>query len=119
MGQTILKDCLTGCGPDVECESCAADVLSVAIVKMNYYKQSFNNTDDDEAKKEFVRSDLIKYIIDNKIKGPMLMLVNTTIFSDISELEVMVDAMVIQLQTLLEEYCDPTTAPISAPSGPN
>jgi len=146
--QTILKDCLTGCGPDVECESCAADVLSVAIVKMNYYKQSFNNTDDDEAKKEFVRSDLIKYINDNsndareilikkatdgeidecdqekshiynKIKGPMWMLVNTTIFSDISELEVMVDAMVIQLQTLLEEYCDPTTAPISAPSGPN
>merc|ERR1712013_352630 len=44
--QNILKDCLTGCGPDVECESCAADVLSVAIVKMNYYKQSFNNTDD-------------------------------------------------------------------------
>jgi len=43
--QTILKDCLTGCGPDVECESCAADVLSVAIVKMNYYKQSFNNTE--------------------------------------------------------------------------
>merc|ERR1719347_473396 len=33
------------------------------------------------------------------------MLVNTTIFSDVSELEVMVDAMVIQLQTLLEEYC--------------
>merc|ERR1712013_182466 len=136
--RTILKDCLTGCGPDVECESCAADVLSVAIVKMNYYKQSFNNTDDDEAKKEFVRSDLIKYINDNsndareilikkatdgeidecdqekshiynKIKGPMWMLVNTTTFSDVSELEVMVDAMVIQLQTLLEEYCDPTT----------
>jgi len=146
--QTILKECLTGCGPDVECESCAADVLSVAIVKMNYYKTSFNNTDDDEAKKEFVRSDLIKYINDNsndareilikkatdgeidecdqekshiynKIKGPMWMLVNTTIFSDVSELEVMVDAMVTQLQDLLEEYCDPTTTPITTPDGPN
>lgn len=34
-----------------------------AIAKMNDYKH-FNNTDDEEAKKEFVRADVIKYIVD-------------------------------------------------------
>ena len=35
----------------------------------------------------------------------MWMLVNTTIFSGIDELEVMVDAMIIQLEELLQQYC--------------
>ena len=31
---------------------------------MDEYKSVFNNTDDDEAKKEFVRTDMIKFIND-------------------------------------------------------
>jgi len=131
--KTKLKDCQAQCGPG-GCESCAADVLYDAIAKMNDYKTFFNNTDDEEAKKEFVRADVIKYINDNNneareilikkategeideceqeksniykmTKAPMWMLVNTTIFSGIDELEVMVDAMIIQLEELLQQYC--------------
>merc|ERR1712106_1242624 len=61
---TKLKDCQAQRGPG-GCESCAADVLYDAIVKMNDYRTFFNNTDDEEAKKEFVRTDMIKYINDN------------------------------------------------------
>lgn len=46
------------------CDSCAADVLYDALAKMDEYKSVFNNTDDDEAKKEFVRTDMIKFIND-------------------------------------------------------
>ena len=35
----------------------------------------------------------------------MWMLVNTTIFSGVDELEVMVDAMITQLEELLKQYC--------------
>merc|ERR1719282_992641 len=105
------------------CDSCAADVLYDALAKMDVYKSVFNNTDDDEAKKEFVRTDMIKFIndynsmnrdilitkaTDGKLeecdedklevitmtKGPMWMLVNTTIFSEIVELEAMVDEVI-------------------------
>jgi len=128
-----LKDCQAQCGPG-GCDSCAADVLYDAVAKMNDYKTFFENTDDEEAKKEFVRSDMIKFINDNnneareilikkategeideceeekstiygKTKAPMWMLVNTTIFSGADELEVMVDAMITQLEELLKQYC--------------
>jgi len=128
-----LKDCQAQCGPG-GCDSCAADVLYDAVAKMNDYKTFFKNTDDEEAKKEFVRSDMIKFINDNNneareilikqategevdeceqeksdiykmTKAPMWMLVNTTIFSGADELEVMVDAMITQLEELLKKYC--------------
>eukprot|EP00092_Neocalanus_flemingeri_P080997 GFUD01101095.1.p1 GENE.GFUD01101095.1~~GFUD01101095.1.p1 ORF type:complete len:623 (-),score=238.28 GFUD01101095.1:389-2257(-) len=131
--KTKLKDCQAQCGPG-GCESCAADVLYDAIAKMNDYKTFFNNTDDEEAKKEFVRTDMIKYITENNneardiltkkategvidecdqekseiykmTKAPMWMLVNTTIFAGVDELEVMVEAMVTQLEELLKQYC--------------
>merc|ERR1739838_196144 len=131
--KTKLKDCQAQCGPG-GCESCAADVLYDAVAKMNDYKTFFENTDDEEAKKEFVRSDMIKFINDNNneareilikkategtiddceqeksdiykmTKAPMWMLVNTTIFSGADELEVMVDAMITQLEELLKQYC--------------
>ena len=38
-------------------------------------------------------------------KAPMWMLLNTTIFSGADELEVMVDAMITQLEELLQQYC--------------
>jgi len=144
-----LKDCQAQCGPG-GCESCAADVLYDSIAKMNDYKTFFTNTDDDEAKKEFVRSDMMKYISDNNndareilikkategaiddceqeksdiykmTKAPMWMLVNTTIFSNTDELEVMVDAMITQLEELLNQYCGSDEVPPSptGDDGPN
>jgi len=148
--KTKLKDCQAQCGPG-GCESCAADVLYDAIAKMNDYRTFFNNTDDEEAKKEFVRTDMIKYINDNNneareilikkategeiddcekekadiykmTKAPMWMLVNTTIFSGVDELEVMVDAMITQLEELLIQYCgsdEVVSAPQTGDDGPN
>merc|ERR1712128_70860 len=148
--KTKLKDCQAQCGPG-GCESCAADVLYDAIAKMNDYRTFFNNTDDEEAKKEFVRGDVIKYINDNNneareilikkategeiddceqeksdiykmTKAPMWMLVNTTIFSGVDELEVMVDAMIIQLEELLQQYCgsdEVTPSTQTGDDGPN
>jgi len=148
--KTKLKDCQAQCGPG-GCESCAADVLYDAIAKMNDYRTFFNNTDDEESKKEFVRTDMIKYINDNNneareilikkategeiddcekekadiykmTKAPMWMLVNTTIFSGVDELEVMVDAMITQLEELLIQYCgsdEVVSAPQTGDDGPN
>merc|ERR1712123_359708 len=118
--------------------------------KLNDYKTFFNNTDDEEAKKEFVRGDVIKYINNNNeareilikkategeiddceqeksdiykmTKAPMWMLVNTTIFSGVDELEVMVDAMIIQLEELLQQYCgsdEVTPSTQTGDDGPN
>jgi len=145
-----LKDCQAQCGPG-GCDSCAADVLYDAVAKMNDYKTFFENTDDEEAKKEFVRSDMIKFINDNNneareilikkategtiddceqeksdiykmTKAPMWMLVNTTIFSGADELEVMVDAMITQLEELLKQYCgadEVTVTRTGGDEGPN
>ena len=52
----------------------------------------------------------------------MWMLVNTTIFSGVDELEVMVDAMVDQLEELLLQYCGSdkvAPAPLNEDEGPN
>lgn len=102
-------------------------------------------------KKEFVRTDMIKYINDNNneareilikkategaideceqeksdiykmTKAPMWMLVNTTIFSGVDELEVMVDAMITQLEELLKQYCgsdEVAPGPVDGDDGPN
>ena len=75
--KTKLKDCQAQCGPG-GCESCAADVLYDAIAKMNDYKTFFNNTDDEEAKKEFVRADVIKYINDNNNEAREILIKKAT-----------------------------------------
>ena len=52
----------------------------------------------------------------------MWMLVNTTIFSEVDELEVMVDAMITQLEELLQQYCGSDViapVPINGDEGPN
>merc|ERR1719228_1378268 len=137
--QDILSDCRAGCDAP-GCESCGAEVLYEAIDKMKYYKSVINNTDDEEAAKETVRSEVIKYINDvnndareilrkkatgdeiddcekeksevyKMIKSPMWMLVNTTIFSSMDELGVMVDTMIETLEELGKTYCSSTPAP--------
>jgi len=75
--KTKLKDCQAQCGPG-GCESCAADVLYDAIAKMNDYKTFFNNTEDEEAKKEFVRTDVIKYINDNNNEAREILIKKAT-----------------------------------------
>merc|ERR1719210_2276973 len=105
-----LKNCQNEFCPN-SCDSCAAEVLFDAVDKMNDFKNFFNSTDDEESKRDFVRSELIKYINDigndareilikkakegkleeceeeksgiyKTIKPPMWMLVNTTIFAE-------------------------------------
>jgi len=129
-----LKKCEQKCEPG-GCKSCAADFIVGAIEKMHEYRAMFGNIDDENQIKEFVRNDMIRFINDNNeesqnilikqaqdsalnncdadkfeilnmSRGPMWMLVNTTIFSSgTRELEFMVDAMGEQLETLLDRYC--------------
>ena len=73
---TKLKECQAQC--EGGCESCAADVLYDAIAKMKDYITFFNNTDDEEAKKEFVRSDMIKYINDNNKEARDILIIKAT-----------------------------------------
>ena len=73
---TKLKECQAQC--EGGCESCAADVLYDAIAKMKDYITFFNNTDDEEAKKEFVRSDMIKYINDNNNEARDILIIKAT-----------------------------------------
>ena len=52
----------------------------------------------------------------------MWMLVNTTIFSSVEELEVMVDAMIEQLEEIIQQYCGSdkvTPVPLNEDDGPN
>ena len=59
-----MKDCQKQYCPN-DCESCAAEILVEAKIKMEYFKESILAGDDDaETKKESIRSDLIKYITD-------------------------------------------------------
>merc|ERR1711935_652877 len=61
-----------------------------------------------------------KFDIYDVMKGPMWMLVNTTIFGQTTEVQVLVDAMIKELEELLEKYCgaDPVIPP-SNEDGPN
>ena len=57
---TKLDECQLSCGDG--CNSCAAEVLQSSLEKMKSYLEAFENIEDEESKKEFVRSDMIKYI---------------------------------------------------------
>lgn len=61
-----------------------------------------------------------KFDIYDTMKGPMWMLVNNTIFGETAEVQVLVNAMIEQLEVLLEKYCgaDPVI-PTSIEDGPN
>lgn len=61
-----------------------------------------------------------KFDVYSVMKGPMWMLVNTTIFGGINEVEVMVDAMIDQLEALQELYCgSEPLQPAPSVEGPN
>merc|ERR1719458_920608 len=99
-------------GTSVPCESCGATKVDEMKEKMREYTANLNSQREDEDKKEFIREDLINYInklnqdsrklVTKKVtdgplekceeeelkvietcKGPMWMLVNTTIFETV------------------------------------
>jgi len=146
--QSQLSICLSKCGGTEDCDSCGALILSNSIDKMEEYQQYLADQNrDEEEKRDFVRGDLIKLINEYNeesrnilttkategeletcdeqkykvfllIKGPMWMLVNTTIFADIGEVEVMVDTMINQLKTVLPDFCGSKVV-ITPKEGPN
>ena len=72
-----LKECQATYCPD-SCDSCAANVLFDVKAKMNDFKAFFNNSDDDESKKDFVRTELIKYINDNSDEARQILIKKAT-----------------------------------------
>lgn len=135
-----LDLCNQGCG-NKDCASCAGPVLTDAIDKMEEYTEFINSDREDEEKKDFVRGDLISHInkintdsrailvqkvetgeleqcdkdkleVYNRIKAPMWMLVNSTIFSEMTEISQMVLAMDEQLKSMLGGYCANTNVDI-------
>ena len=60
---TRLGNCQAKCGPD-GCDSCAADIIYDSIAKMNDYATFFETSDDDTAKRNFIREDMMKFIND-------------------------------------------------------
>ena len=122
------------CPTDNDC-GCAADILVEAKEKMEYFKEStLAGSDDEASKRDSIRTDLIKYITDTnnearkilidkasgpidqcetekldtykKLKAPMWMVVNTTIFSpDMAMIELMVEEMIANLDEMYNERC--------------
>merc|ERR1712088_736936 len=127
-------------GTSVPCESCGADKLDEMRAKMADYTANLNSQREDEDKKEFIREDLINYInklnqdsrklLTKKVtdgelekcdkeelkviedcKGPMWMLVNTTIFETVDNVAAMVSVMDDQLKTKRGDYCNNDDTP--------
>merc|ERR1712045_500009 len=122
-------------GTSVPCESCGADKLDEMREKMREYTANLNSQREDEDKKEFIREDLINYInklnqdsrklLTKKVtdgelekcdkeelkviedcKGPMWMLVNTTIFETVDNVAGMVSVMDDELKSKRGDYCN-------------
>jgi len=128
-----LAECQSQCDTG-GCDSCGADVLFEAVDKMEELNSTLTSGDSDEEKLENVRSEMIKYITDvnsknrdiliqkaqdgaleqceeekrnvyETIKGPMWMLVNSTIFSGIEETQVMAVALIDLMKGLKVQFC--------------
>jgi len=130
-----VADCSKKC--EICQDSCVKPYLEEIIAKMISFEEEFNRTqdatqEDEERVRDFVRTELIKYINTNNdivlrvltekakketvdqceetwseyfkttLKVPMWMLVNTTIFAEFYELEVMIGQSI----TLLEQRLD-------------
>ena len=72
-----VKDCQAKCGPE-GCVSCAGDVLHEAINKMNDYGEFLNSTDDEEATKEFIQTDLMRFISNNNEEARQILIQKAT-----------------------------------------
>merc|ERR1712203_1233037 len=95
------KDCLEENCPDnggPECESCGADKVDEMRDKMRVYKSNLDS-----------QREKLKVI--NDCKGPMWMLVNTTIFDTLENVVAMVNAMDEQLKLKRGVYCEDGPVP--------
>lgn len=128
-----LAECQSQCDTG-GCDSCGADVLFEAVDKMEELNSTLTSGDSDEEKLENVRSEMIKYITEvntknrdiliqkaqdgaleqceeekrnvyETIKGPMWMLVNSTIFGSIEETQVMAVALIDLMKGLKVQFC--------------
>merc|ERR1712137_230576 len=128
-----LAECQSQCDTG-GCESCGADILFEAVDKMEELNSTLASGDSNEEKQENVRSELIKYLTDlsaksreilvqkaqdgaleqceeekfnvyKQIKPPMWMLVNSTIFNEIDETQVMVEALIDLMKGLKVQFC--------------
>jgi Fe-S cluster biosynthesis and repair protein YggX len=127
-------------GTSVPCESCGATKVDEMREKMREYTANLNRQIEDEDKKELIREDLIAYInklnqdsrklVTKKVtdgplekceeeelkviedcKGPMWMLVNTTIFDTVDSVTEVVSVMDDMLKTKRGEYCNSDDTP--------
>merc|ERR1711936_1392821 len=127
-------------GTSVPCESCGADKVDEMRAKMTDYTANLNSQKEDEDKKEYIREDLINYInklnqdsrklLTKKVtdgeldkcekeelkviedcKGPMWMLVNTTIFETLENVAGMVSVMDDELKNKRGDYCNNDDTP--------
>merc|ERR1712088_776519 len=97
------KDCLDENCPtsSPECDSCGAEKVDEMREKMRQYKNNLNSQREDQEKMKVIKD----------CKGPMWMLVNTTIFDTLDNVIQMVDAMDDQLKVKRGEYCDDDPSP--------
>jgi len=126
-----LQQCRKACPSD--CESCGAKKIEELQQKLTEYKGNVEELEEDEAK-ESVRNDLMQYLagansemtdlltdkanngnltkcdaekldVLEKIKGPLWMLVNITIFGDTGTMKEMIEAIESALTEMSNEYC--------------
>ncbi|TRY76845.1 hypothetical protein TCAL_06875 [Tigriopus californicus] len=135
----LLEDCQQRCPG--ECDSCGAERIDEVADKLADYKANLEDLSEDEAK-ESIRGDLMQYLtqtnadmtdllrekaendeldecgmekldVINKVKGPLWMMVNITIFGDANTMTEMVNALEQALSEMRSQYCGPdnSTAP--------
>merc|ERR1712130_391632 len=132
-------------GTSPPCESCGADKVDEMREKMREYSANLESQREDEDKKEFIREDLITYInrlngrssallrekvnkgelgeceqeelkVIDDCKGPMWMLVNTTIFESVESVAAMVSVMDDELKSKRGDYCNTSDDPPAPPT---
>eukprot|EP00095_Tigriopus_kingsejongensis_P007137 maker-scaffold687_size111633-snap-gene-0.26 protein:Tk07137 transcript:maker-scaffold687_size111633-snap-gene-0.26-mRNA-1 annotation:"pollen specific glycine-rich protein grp16" len=135
----LLDDCQQRCPG--ECDSCGAERIDQVAEKLADYKANLEDLAEEEAK-DGIRSDLMQYLtqtnsdmtdllrekaqngeldecgsetleVIDKIKGPLWMMVNITIFGDANTMSEMVNALEQALTEMRSQYCGPdnSTAP--------
>lgn len=137
--KSLLEDCQQRCPG--ECDSCGAERIDEVADKLADYKANLEDLSEEEAK-ESIRGDLMQYLtqtnadmtdllrekaendkldecgmekldVINKVKGPLWMMVNITIFGDANTMTEMVNALEQALSEMRSQYCGPdnSTAP--------
>jgi len=123
-----------------ECKSCGAQKIKDVSDKLKDYALQLEDLDEEEAK-ETIRTDLMTFLtqtntdmtdllkmkaqdgelddcgneeleVINKIKGPLWMMVNITIFGDGATMGEMIGALETALTEMRSQYCGPDDSPV-------